>query len=66
MTPFEARLFEELPCAAEALPLRLCDERAEVPGRRTPPLAYDLGPLEGYDLRRNTGWRIEIASLSVA
>ena len=66
MTPFEARLFEELPFAAEAVQLRLYDDRAKTPGRRTPPLDYYLGLLESYELRRSAGRRIQIASLSVA
>jgi len=66
MTAFEARLFEELPCAAEAVQLRLYDDRAKVPGQCTPPLDHYLGLLEGYALRRSRGGRAEIAPLSVA
>lgn len=66
MTAFEARLFEELPFAADAVQLRLYDDRAKVPGRKTPPLAYVLGLLEAYECRRAAGPRIAIASLSVA
>ena len=66
MTAFEARLFEELPFAADAVQLRLYDDRAKVPGRKTPPLAYFLDLLEAYEGRRGQGPRIAIASLSVA
>ena len=66
MTAFEARLFEELPFAADAVQLRLYDDRAKVPGRRTPSLPYYLGLLEAYALRRSTGERVQIAALSIA
>ncbi len=46
MTPFEVRLFEELPFAADAVQLRLYDDRADAPGKRTPPLRYFLDKLE--------------------
>ena len=66
MTPYEATLFEELPFAADAVQLRLYDDRAKVPGRRTPPLAYYLGLLEERERERRAGPRITIASLSAA
>ena len=52
--------------AGDAVQLRLYDDRAKVPGRKTPPLAYFLDLLEAYEGRRGQGPRIAIASLSVA
>ena len=66
MTPFEAALFEERPFAADAVQLRLYDDRAKRPGRRTPPLAYYLGLLEEHERKRLAGPRIAIDSLSTA
>lgn len=47
MTPFEVRLFEELPFAADAVQLRLYDDRARQPRRKTPSLRHFLDRLDG-------------------
>ena len=46
MTPFEVRLFERLPFAADAVQLRRYDDRAKQPGKRTPPLRHFLDTLD--------------------
>ena len=48
MTDFEVRLFLELPFAADAIQLRLYDDGARHPGKRTPPLRYFLDKLDKF------------------
>ncbi|HEX4235891.1 MAG TPA: phosphohydrolase [Caldimonas sp.] len=47
MSELDARLFEELPFAADAVQLRLYDDRAKQSRKRTPPLSHYLDGLGG-------------------
>ncbi len=66
MMPDEASLFEELPFAADAVQLRLYDDRAKQPGKRTPPLTYFLAKVEGFTQRGDYGAHLQIGALSAA
>lgn len=66
MTDDEARAFEDLPYAADAVALRRWDDLARQPGKQTPPLAYYLTVLESVLERPFVDSKIGIGSLSVA
>ena len=66
LTPEEAGSFEELPFAADAVQLRLYDDRAKQPGKRTPPLRYFLCKAEDFLQRSDREARLHVASLNAA
>jgi len=66
MTAFEIQWFEELPYANEAVRLRRWDDRANLPGKRTAPLAWYLSLLESIEQQQVEPARTAIASFGVA
>lgn len=66
MSDEEARRFEDLPYAADAVALRRWDDLARQPGKHTPPLAYYLTLLEALQERPFVDSKIGIGSFSVA
>ena len=67
MTEFEIQLFESLPYADDAVRLRLCDDRAREPGKRTASLEYFLTLVEPLQLAGvPVAARLQIASFSVS
>jgi phosphonate degradation associated HDIG domain protein len=66
MSPDEARLFEELPFAHQAIQLRRWDDLAKTPGKPTPSLAYYLALLEDVQRQAFVDSKIGIGSLSIA
>lgn len=66
LKPEEARSFEELPFAADAVQLRLYDDRAKQRGKRTPPLRYFLCKAEDFMQRGDREARLQLESLSAA
>ena len=66
MTDFEIQLFESLPHADDAVRLRLWDDLAKQPGKRTAPLEYFLAMLEPLQRQAPAPAKLQIASFSVA
>jgi predicted HD phosphohydrolase len=66
MSDDEVAVFEALPGATEAVALRRWDDQAQVPGKRTPPLAYYLTLLDPIRLRHAEPVRTGIGALDIA